>query len=84
MAFPNQEVRTPIGIGTIWHIIKDTASGPDTVRYVFQVLDQNSVVMCTKNGDELPHINAPHIGNLVTFAAAQRVKAEGTLPEPEG
>lgn len=81
MAFPNQEVRTPTSIGTIWHILKDTVGGPDTVRYVFQVLDQNGVVMRTECGDELPHIGAPHGSNLVSFVAAQRAKADGTLPE---
>ena len=80
MAFPGQAARTPTSIGKIWHIICDNPDTADTIRYVYQVLDQNGAVMRTETGDELPHIGAPHTGNLVAFAAAQRAKAEGTLP----
>jgi len=80
MAFPGQTTRVPTSIGKTWHIICDNPSDPDTIRYVFQVLDQNGDIMRTESGNELPHIDAPHIGNLASFAAAQRAKAEGTLP----
>lgn len=87
MAFPSQVVRIPTEIGDIWHIVKDAASGPDSVQYVYQVLDQFGVVMRIEDGDELPHIsNGPlvfDLDNLIAFAARQRAKAEATLPPPE-
>lgn len=80
MAFPNQLARTPTSIGKKWSILLDDPDGPSTVRYIFQVLDQFGIIMDVKVGDELPHIDAPHTANLVAFAAAQRAKAEATLP----
>jgi len=81
MAFPGQTTRVPTSIGKIWHIICDNpAPTADTIRYVFQVLDQYGAVMRTETGDELPHIDAPHTSNLVAFATAQRAKAVATLP----
>jgi len=82
MAFPSQLASTPTSIGKIWHVICDNPSEADTIRYIFQVLDQDGVVMRTVPGNELPQIDAPHTANLVAFVAAQRVKAEATLPPP--
>ena len=80
MAFPPQEIRTPTSIGKVWHILLDDPGGPNTVRYVFEVLDQNGDLMRTMSGDEIPHIDAGDVTNLQAFVAVQRAKAEATLP----
>ena len=83
MAFPQRAARIETSIGRILHIIEDSAGGPDTIKFMFFVHDQFGKIMDFVDGDELPHINAPHTANLVAFVAAQRAKAEATLPEPE-
>lgn len=80
MSFPTQTSRVPTSIGKIWHIICDNPSSPETIRYVFQVLDQDGAVMRTECGDELPHLSAAQKQSLQVIVNEQKVKAEGTLP----
>lgn len=80
MAFPPSAVRTPTSIGQIIHTLIDNASGSDEMRFMYQVLDQNGVVMESKFGDEVPHLTPAQISAIQAFLAAQRVLAEATLP----
>ena len=80
MAFPGAAVRTPTSIGRIFHVLTDNPAGENTVRYVYEVLDQNGDVMERKQGDEAPHMTAGQISAVETFLSAQRSKAEATLP----
>lgn len=80
MSFPQQVSRVPTSIGIIWHVIKDDPDNPDGIRYIYQVRDQNGDVMKIEQGDEQPHLTQAQIDGLLAFAAAQRGKAEDTLP----
>lgn len=78
--FPTSESRVPTEIGQIIHTLIDNPSGPDEIRYMFQVLDQNGVVMDTKFGDEILHLTPAQISAIQAFLIAQRVLAETSLP----
>ena len=83
MAFPSQENNMATSVGDIWHIVKDKVSGPDEIKFVFPVHNQHGVIMRIVNGDELPQLDAEQKAQLVAIFAAQRIKAEATLPPQE-
>jgi len=78
--FSSAVTRVPTSIGRIWHIIQDNPSTADSVRYVYEILDQNGDVMETRRGDEMDYISSADKSNLQAFANNQRNKANTTLP----
>lgn len=78
--FSTAITRVPTSIGRIWHIIQDNPSTSDSVRYVYEILDQNGDVMETRRGDEMNYISSADKTNLQGFANNQRTKAQNTLP----
>jgi hypothetical protein len=78
--FSSAVTRVPTSIGRIWHIIQDNPSTADSVRYVYEILDQNGDVMETRRGDEMDYISSADKTNLQAFVNNQRTKANTTLP----
>lgn len=78
--FEQAQTRVATSIGRIWHVMIDQPSEQDSIRYVYEILDQNGAVMETKRGDEMDYINNSDKLILQAFINNQRAKTETTLP----